>query len=152
MLNFENYSEQEYSLHEIISWAMLGLIDTINPERPDTFAGFLDDLYSGNGNSHIFGEPGWSLERIQLERNFESKYQFIQPELLVELNALFLDNETEAFLIDNLTSDPRTCVLDSSSFWSVVSEAFAEFVTRHPEKTEEFERAKLKYPQLSRRG
>jgi hypothetical protein len=149
MAKFDEYTDAEYSLHEIVSWAMLGLIDTVNENRPDTFSGFLDDLYFDERGGNISGEPGWSLERIVLDTDREDPDLFIHDDLRGTLNSLLARGEREAFWIDNYSSRLRNYVLDAATFWKIVAGAFAEFVGRHPNVSDLYEAAKKKYPQLS---
>ena len=150
MTMIADYTDQEYSLYEIINWAMIGLIDTVNPDRSDTFAGFLDDLYVDDRGSYLSGEPGWTLERITYTENFAGQYPFLESDMIERLHAIFLGGEREAFWMDNSCSEQRLSVLSGSTFWKVAFDSLTEFAENHPERAEELKLTVTKYPQLSR--
>jgi hypothetical protein len=90
---FEKYSDLEYTLYESIVFAMLGLIDTVNTDRSDIFAGFLDDLYFDERGSDVSGEPGWTIERLVLTEQLDGKFLYIQGRDRDDLESLFLSGE-----------------------------------------------------------
>ena len=145
-----DYTDQERSLYEVIGWAMLGLIDTVNPNRPDTFSGFLDDLYLDGRGSDIAGEPGWTLERIDLKDLEADRFSPISTDLKKELFTLSRSGEQEAFWLENINANPRTCLLTSESFWKVALDSVEEFVRNNLGNEENLKLAKRKYPKLNR--
>jgi hypothetical protein len=147
---FEKYSDLEYTLYESIVFAMLGLIDTVNTDRSDIFAGFLDDLYFDERGSDVSGEPGWTIERLVLTEQLDGKFLYIQGRDRDDLESLFLSGEREVFWVENINSARKHGVLSTSSFWLVVSKSFEEYVKKHPEKVKELELVKKKYWQISR--
>lgn len=146
---FDEYTEQENSLYEVVGWAMQGLIDTVNENRPDTFYGFLDDLYLDDRGSDISGEPGWALERIEFKEGLENRYGFISGDMRNALLSLFQNGEREAFWLQNTHANHGICLLSEASFWKVASDAFKEFTINNPGSEDDLKLAMRKYPQLS---
>lgn len=148
MRSYEDYSDQEYQLHEILGWALLGLIGTVNVDRPALFGGFLHDLFLDPRGGDLGGEPGWALERIELNEDFEAKYAFFSDECFKSLRALKLNGDDQAFWID-IQGQVET-VASSSIFWKVVRDSFEDFVAANPERAKEFTLICEQFPQLTR--
>lgn len=144
---YENYSDQEYQLYEIVGWAMLGLIDTKNVDRPASFVGFLHDLFLDPRGGDIGGEPGWSLERIDLSEDFRAAYSFVNKRDLDALDELKGSGEKRAFWMEIQGQGEN--VISESSFWKVVKDAFEEFVQLHPEKKKDADLIGTMFPRLS---
>ncbi len=149
MAIYDEFSDLEYTLYESIAFAMLGSIDTVNPDRSDEFTSFLDDLYLDGRGSDVSGEPGWTIERIPLNAPLGDRFSYIQGRDREDLEAMFLNGEDEAFWIENINSERQRGVLGSSSFWKVTSESFKEFVKNHPARVKELDKARVKYLQLT---
>lgn len=145
---YENYSDQEYQLYEIIGWAMLGVIDTKNEDRPSWFGGFLCDLFLDSRGGDLAGEPGWSLERIELEGDFRGAHPYISDESADALEELKQSGENQAFWMD--TQEQGENVVSKATFWKVVADSLNEFVRTRPERRKELELITEKFPQLLR--
>lgn len=143
---YENYSDQEYQLYEIVGWAMLGLIDTENVNRPNSFAGFLYDLFNDVRGGDLSGEPGWTLERIDLNGDFRLVHPYINESGLDALEELHELGETVAFWMEIQDQDDN--VIDVATFWRVIKASFGEFVTKNPGRKKELDLVSSDFPQL----
>ena len=150
MAIYDNYFDHEYTLYETLSWIMLGMVDSVNPLRSNSFAGFLEDLFDNQYGSDISGEPDWSIERLYLNGKTTLEYPFIQGKERKELEKIILAGDQEAFWIENLNSKDKQVILNSISFWKITNDSFKEFIDKYPERRIEYEIALKKYPQLSR--
>lgn len=143
---YENYSDQEYQLYEIVGWAMLGLIDTENVDRPNSFAGFLYDLFKDVRGGDLAGEPGWSLERIDLNEGFRLAHPYISQQALDALDELRERGNPVAFWMD--IQDQGDNVIDVETFWKVIKDSFGEFVMNNPGMKKELDLISFEFPQL----
>jgi hypothetical protein len=103
---------------------------------------------AGGQGGDLAGEPGWTLERLELGENFRATHPFISSAHLDELDELKRSGESQAFWME--TQEQGENVVSASTFWMVVADAFSDFVQLRPEKKKEYDLISAIFPQLLR--
>jgi len=137
----------QWPLEDAIGWAILGYHASDQPDKhPTTVYDFLDELYSKD--PYVAGEPGWTIERIDLVEDFEKSQTYLDGQLLEDLKELQRRGEKEGFWVANMDVDSSLRTYSSEVFWCAARKSLLAYGRDNPKRQSEIEEAFRRYPQL----
>lgn len=129
MAYIKGCSVDDLILYQIVHWAMLGLVDIVASTPKVKLYSFLDELLDTN---EINGEPGWFVEKINL--NNPCEYMDIKDSSIMEkILKLKEVGELTCFWVNDPLATPEDEIFSVNRFWQVLKDAINDFVVTNPE-------------------
>jgi len=135
----------EESLYDVVAYG-IWCLDGVAFKGCESAYAFLDELYSEQPD--VGGDPGWTIERIELGEGFEKSRPYLNGQPLEDLKELQRRGEKEAFWIENIDAEPSLCTYSSEAFWRAVRKSLLAYGRDNPKRQPEVEEAFRRYSQL----